>query len=358
VKNRIPLAVVSLLIPLGALAACGSSQGSSASGRQLASQAATAASQPATVAGAVRRPVRAAPATSRACGAQGAETLARTAGLVATRIYAFELASSEVSKDKRQVESYVPLLSALEGGNHAAINQAVTSLVYSHTHVVRLRVTRGNQVLADVGGPHIIAPVGGTLQRNGRTLGHYVLSVQDDLGYVKLVTRFLGVPLVLSSGSHALNIEGAVSPSPAAIPTHGAVSYRGKSYQAFSFPAQAFPSGGLRVSILVPVPWSLSRQSCSAIKVAELGHVAELVSHRFSLGPSNFGSYIKAAAPLTGGLIYIRAGSHQLAGSSQPGPANLPSQGTVSYRGSSYGVSSFTAASEAGQVRIYQLIRQ
>jgi hypothetical protein len=57
-------------------------------------------------------------------------------------------------------------------------------------------------------------------------------------------------------------------------------------------------------------------------------------------------------------LIYIRSGSHQLAGSSQPGPAKLPSRGTVSYRGSSYGVSSFTAASEAGQVRIYQLVRQ
>jgi hypothetical protein len=108
----------------------------------------------------------------------------------------------------------------------------------------------------------------------------------------------------------------------------------------------------------VPVRGSLSRQSCSAIKVAELGHVAERVSHRFSLGASNFGSYIKATAPLTGGLIYIRAGSHQLAGSSHPGPAKLPSQGTVKYRGSSYGVSSFTAASGAGQVRVYQLIRQ
>jgi hypothetical protein len=136
------------------------------------------------------------------------------------------------------------------------------------------------------------------------------------------------------------------------------VSYRGKSYRAFSFPGQAFPSGPLRISLLVPVPGSLSRQSCSAIKVAELGRVAQRVSHRFSLAPSNFGSYIKATAPLTGGLIYVRAGSHQLAGSSQPAPANLPSQGTVSYRGSSYGVSSFTAASEAGQVRIYQLVRQ
>jgi hypothetical protein len=351
VTSRIPFAAVSLLIPLGTLAACGSTRGSGANGQQLAGQAPAVAS-------AVRGPVGAAPSTSKACGAKAAETLARTAGLVATRIYAQELASAEVSKDKRQVESYGPLLSALEGGNRAAISEAVTSLVYSHTHVVRLRVIRGTHVLADVGGPQILAPVGGTLQRNGRTLGRYVLSVQDDLGYVKLVSRFIGVPLMLSAGSHALSIEGADSPGAAAIPTHGAVSYRGKSYQAFSFPAQAFPSGALRISLLVPVPGSLSRQSCSAIKAAELGRVAERVSHRFSLAPFNYRSYIKAAAPLTGGLIYIRAGSHQLAGSSRPGPANLPSKGTVRYRGSSYGVSSFTAASEAGQVRIYQLIRQ
>jgi len=351
VQNRIPLAVLSVLIPLGTLAACGSTRGSGASGQPLAGQ-------PPAVASAVRGPVGAAPGTSKACGAKAAETLARTAGLVATQIYVQELASSEVSKDKRQVERYGPLLSALEGGNRAAISEAVTSLVYSHTHVVRLRVTRGNRVLADVGGPQILAPVGGTLRRNGRTLGHYVLSVQDDLGYVKLVSRFIGMPLVLSARSHALGIEGAVNPGPPAIPTHGAVRYRGNSYQAFSFPAQAFPSGGLRISLLVPVPGSLSRQSCSAIKVAELGRVAERVSHRFSLAPSNFRSYIKATTPLTGGLIYIRAGSHQLAGSSRPGPANLPSKGTIRYRRSSYGVSSFTAASEAGQVRIYQLVRQ
>jgi hypothetical protein len=55
-------------------------------------------------------------------------------------------------------------------------------------------------------------------------------------------------------------------------------------------------------------------------------------------------------------LIYIRAGSHQFAGSSRPGPSKLPSQGTVTYRGLSYAVASFTAPSESGHVRIYQLV--
>ena len=52
------------------------------------------------------------------CGSQAPETLAQAAGLVATRIYAGELASSEVQSDKREVEEYAPLLSALESGEH------------------------------------------------------------------------------------------------------------------------------------------------------------------------------------------------------------------------------------------------
>jgi hypothetical protein len=272
------------------------------------------------------------------------------------RIYANELASSEVFSDKRQVEAYTPLLSALESGNRTAIGQAVTGLVYSHTHIVRLRVTRGGVVLADVGGPHILAPVSGSLRRGGRTLAHYLLSVQDDLGYVKLVRRFIGVPVMLSAGGHALAIEGAVSSGASTIPARGPVTYRGQGYQAFSFTARAFPAGSLRVSLLVPAAGSLANQTCTAIRVAALGRVAQRMARRFTLSASNFSSYIKATTPITGGLIYIRSGTRQLAGSGR-GPARLPSRGAVAYRGSSYGVFSFTAPSQAGPVRIYQLVQ-
>lgn len=276
---------------------------------------------------------------------------------MATRIYVNELSSSEVFHDKRQVESYSPLLNALESGNRAAVREAVTSLVFSHTHVVRLRVSRGGEVLADVGGPEILAPVSGTLRSGSRTVGRYVLSVQDDLGYVKLVTRFTGVPLLLRKGSHTLAVEGAINPGPASIPSHGPVSYRNRTYESFSLDAQAFPSGRLRISLLVPVPGALSHSTCSQIKVAELGDVARRISLRFMLSRANFSSYIKATAPLTGGLIYIHSGSTQLAGSTHPGPTRLPERGTVSYRGSTYGVFSFTTGTEVGQVRIYQLVR-
>ena len=104
------------------------------------------------------------------------------------------------------------------------------------------------------------------------------------------------------------------------------------------------------------MPAGLSRSSCGEIKVTELGDVARRISRRFVLSPTNFSAYIKATAPLTGGLLYIRSGSRQLAGGTDPGPAGLPERGTVSYRGSRYGVFSFATATTVGRARIYQLV--
>ncbi len=335
---------MALALIVATLAACGSAQGKG--GRSTG----TATSAPAPT-------VHTPSAVATPCGKAGAENLARTEGLVATRIYANELSSSEVAADRSQVEHFQPLLSALAAGDRAAVGAAVSSLVFSHTHIVRLRVSVGGVVLADIGGPYIIAPVSGTLRLGGRVLGHYILSVQDDLGYVKLVSRFIGAPIVLREGSRSIPVEGTLAPGPATIPDHGPVSYRGVSYQAFSLAAMSFPMTSLRISLLVPTAPSLARSSCAEIRVAELGDVARRISRRFTLSPVNFSSYIRATQPLTGGLIYIRSGSRQLAGSSQPGPATLPDSGTVDYRGRSYGVSSFTTASQVGTVRIYQLVR-
>jgi hypothetical protein len=67
-------------------------------------------------------------------------------------------------------------------------------------------------------------------------------------------------------------------------------------------------------------------------------------------------SYPRSLRNLTGALVYVRAGSRQITGSSSPGPSQLPASGTVRYRGVAYYVSSFAAGSEAGPVRVYQLI--
>jgi len=315
----------------------------------LASCSASAQAPPATSA------ARPGARTSGVCGTAAPEVLAETAGTVARQIYAGETRSTETHADQRQVEGYAPLLSAVANGETAAVKAAVTHLVYSGSHIVRLRVMKGSTLLADVGGPYILAPVSGTLHLHGRAIGRYVLSVQDDLGYVKLETRYLGAPLILRSGSKQIPVEGQLTPGPASIPQHGPVTYGHVTYQAFSFNAGAYPAGPLRISLLLPLPGGLSAKSCAEIKSEELGVVARSISRRFKLSPSDFSIYVGLVHSLTGGLAYIRYGSHLLAGSTRPGPSRLPSAGTVKYHGTTYHVASFQAPSSVGTVTGYEL---
>ena len=292
------------------------------------------------------------------CGKAAPEVLAQTIGWVARRIYTGEVHSSETIKDRLQVETYLPLLYAVAKGNKAAIKAAVTSLVYSHTHIVRLRVLTGKKLLADVGGPYILAPLSGTLSLRGHTIGHYVMSVQDDVGYVKIETRFIGAPVVLRTGSKNVPIEDLLTPGPVKIPEHGPVTYKHVIYQAYSFEANRFPSGPLHISVLVPLPAGLAEKPCSVIKSSELAVVARRISGQLSLTPANFQTYVDLVHTDTNGLLYVRASSHQLAGSTSRGPAKLPLHGTVSYRGGTYEVFSFSAPSGVGKVRIYSLFAQ
>jgi hypothetical protein len=289
------------------------------------------------------------------CAAATAQTAATAAGSVGRRIYADELASSEVFRDRSQVEGYAPLSSALASGNRQAVGEAVTSLVFSHTHIVRLRVSRGGVVVSDVGGPYILAPVRGSLRFHGRTVGSYVLSVQDDSGYVKLESRYIGAPLIIRQGSRRLPVEGTFNTGSAAVPDSGPVRVRGVSYQAFSLAAEAFPSGPLKITLLISPPRS-SSASCAAVRVAELAGIALRMWNRFRMINIGPGAYVHVLRTITGELGYVRAGSHQLAGSTQPWPAHLPLSGPVRYQGVTYEVSSFASRTTAGAVRVYTLV--
>jgi hypothetical protein len=290
------------------------------------------------------------------CGPLAAATRAQAAGFVARRIYGREVSSPEVSRDRRQVEGYAPLSSALASGSRRAVTAAVTSLVFSHTHLVRLRVSSGGSLIADVGGPYVLAPVGGILRFQGRTVGRYLLSVQDDSGYAKLESRYIGYPLLMRQGARRLPVEGTFSPGSTFIPQGGPVSWRGARYEVLSFPAQAYPSGPLEISMLVSHPAS-SALACTAIRIAELDRIAQRVWRRFQLVHAPVSGFVSTMGSLLGALSYVRAGPRQLAGSTTPGPARLPAQGAVTYHGVSYLVFSFAASTSSGPVRAYQLVR-
>jgi hypothetical protein len=273
------------------------------------------------------------------CGAASTSTIASVDAAVAQGIYAGELHSSEVSADMAHVTGSRVLLGALAANDQMATYAAVHAIVYTpHWHIVRLRVERAGQLIADVGGPDVIAPVAGELRWKGKTIGRYVMSVQDDAGYVKLVSRFIGVPLDLyRSGAFVM---GTLLPAPSTVDADASIYADGSSFWIQLLSASAFPSGPLRVALFVPAPTSaLTVMSCASVRLQAWGSVAKHVAARLLPLQSHYQDLVDVLHGTTGGLVYVRSGSTHLAGGA--GPAQIPAQGSVRFRGHSWAVFSW-----------------
>jgi hypothetical protein len=286
------------------------------------------------------------------CAAATRPTLAATYGVAAERIYESELAATSTVRDQQQVETNAPLLTALAQGDPAKVHEAVVGLVYSHTHIVRLRVSSPSAaLLADVGGPYIIAPVGGTLSYQGQTVGSYLLSVQDDLGYVGLEKRLIGLPVALHMSGKRVPIRGTVHSGARPLPNRGTVKLRGVRLQVYSFDAKAYPAGVLRITIFVPRTRP-SKLSCAAVHATALGRIGQRIWNRFVADGSPVDGFVAFAAEHTGSMFFVRSGTTQVAGSAQPGPPAIPDSGPLEYDGRPYWAVSFVT----GSLRISQLV--
>ncbi len=190
------------------------------------------------------------PAAS-ACAPTPVETATDTIGEAAKRIYREEQSGAATRAVVRDFESSSPFQEAVATDNPTATRAAIVKFFEGTLHVVRVRATLGEKLVADVGGPHVLAPIRGDVRNaHGRVVGHFLLSVQDDLGYVILARRFAGVQVFLYEGKRLL--LGSSSPAPLSIPKHGEVLFDGVRYHTYSFTAEAFPKGPLEVSLLIP----------------------------------------------------------------------------------------------------------
>jgi hypothetical protein len=193
------------------------------------------------------------------CGHTRRDTIVKTLQRVAELIYTGELGRS-AQKQVRRVQHDQALLEAVANREPAATEAAIESLL--NEHIVRLRVSAGGQLLSDVGGPYVLAPVRAQLRLDGRRIGSFVLSIQDDEGYLRLTRRLAGLDVLmymqLGPGPPQL-VKDSLGPMPgpalAAVPASGAYSYEGRSFRVFTVHAKAFPSGPLTVRVLVPMPY-------------------------------------------------------------------------------------------------------
>lgn len=190
--------------------------------------------------------------TAPLCGSSDEETTVNTISRIAHLIYDGE-AGKRTVKQIRRVQGNAPLLRAVAKRDPAATRAAVAALL--HQHIVRLRVSaHDGHVLSDVGGPYVLAPVTAPLRSRGRTIGSFVMSIQDDEGYKRLAARLAGLDVLMYMRGKL--VKSTLGASPGTIPTSGPVRVRGKSYRAYTFTAQAFPSGPLRITVLIPLPYS------------------------------------------------------------------------------------------------------
>jgi len=131
------------------------------------------------------------------------------------------------------------VLAAVEHHDAALLRARIVHFFRTRSlHVVRIRALDANgRVVNDVGGPYVLAPASRTLRDHGRAVGRVTLAIQDDTGYIKLLHRVTGGVVILRTSAGA--VPGSNRPA------------AGRRYDAFRFTARAFPSGPLRVSLLL-----------------------------------------------------------------------------------------------------------
>jgi hypothetical protein len=168
----------------------------------------------------------------------GASSCAAPAGAmnayvnVARRIYSSERDGSAVRASERRI-SHDRL--AMTGSRAELLRQ----LYLPAFHVVRLRVARGGRV-TDVGGKFVVAGP----SRDGLTI-----SIQDVLGYVKLVSKLTGQGVIVRGNpGHVVSSDPAFVH--ASLPRSGSVSVDGHEYQVSSFTERGFAGEKLRIWLL------------------------------------------------------------------------------------------------------------
>jgi hypothetical protein len=251
---------------------------------------------------------------SAACGASTVATIAAVDATVTTDIYRNELAGAEVSFDLAQVTGAADLISAVAAGNRAATLKAVSRIVFHpHWHIVRLRaLDASGHLLADVGGPYVIAPVSGVLRSRGRVIGSFVMSVQDDAGVTKLESHYVGDPIGVYVNGKLVSERGANLP--ATPPSRSSLTLGGVSYRPVAEAYNAFPTGTLNAVILVAPPAaSLTRQPCTAVRAGEFGRVAERFARLASSLPQHYYGYAVTVHLYIGALVFVRSATTQLA---------------------------------------------
>lgn len=184
------------------------------------------------------------------CQTRAVQARANALTAVARRRYSHEQYGVAVHAALNRVAHDRALLNALSAGAFRPAQREANRQLVQHT--VRIRIMRGSRVLVDanpssfaVGGP--FARLHG---RGGRVLGQVEVTVQDVVGFIKLVHKYHPAH-VLVRGRRG-HVESSLPAARARrLPSSGCVSVAGQRYLVHSFAKTGFAGEGLTVWVLV-----------------------------------------------------------------------------------------------------------
>ncbi|HEY1776408.1 MAG TPA: hypothetical protein VGG41_09655 [Solirubrobacteraceae bacterium] len=169
---------------------------------------------------------------------------------VARNAYEEALGGQQIARALHTIARAATLRAALATGDYATADQVIRSLVRSGGFA-RLRVFARGHLVAEAGSSReLIAPVSRPLRDDaGKVYGRALFTAQSAHGYADLAHFLTGEPVLVRSGR--LQLAGTFA-GPPSLPRSGALDYGGVSYRVASFAGERFPSGPLRVYVLIP----------------------------------------------------------------------------------------------------------
>jgi hypothetical protein len=169
---------------------------------------------------------------------------------IARRIYDHEHAPVVARSAVKHLGADPTLIRALRTDDRKLIRAHARLTVIPHE--VRVRIVRGSQVLTDVGLPFVVQGAQADLHApDGADLGRVEVSIQDVIGFVKLVSRQTGTEVVVrGEGRVASSLSAA---SHARLPSAGSARLGGRTYIVRSFNESDFIGKPLTVWVLDPI---------------------------------------------------------------------------------------------------------
>jgi hypothetical protein len=192
---------------------------------------------------------RAAVGAAVRCPTSAAASRATKAFNAAKTRYLTESRGAVIHADLRQIAHDSILLAALSVGNlRSALAEANRQLV---RHVVRIRVLRGSRVLVDANSTSFDVGGSGVELRapNGRSLGRLQITVQDVIGFIKLVHKLNAADVVVR-GARGQARSSLPTAARLSLPRSGCMQIGSRRYVVRSFNETSFSGEPLSIRVL------------------------------------------------------------------------------------------------------------